>query len=140
MRIDFYSGELTKREQQIVADGFRAHSERRAAPQYRRDRFKWLGLDDDDELRGVLTAETLWDWLYVDELWVDSVLRGTGLGKRLMQYAEDHARSRDLVGVWLWTQSWQAETFYRHLGYEEFARFDDFPRGHVRIGFRKQLA
>ena len=49
-------------------------------------------------------------------------------------------------GVWngcqwrLWTQSWQAGGFYQQLGYSEFTRFDDFPKGHSRIGFRKILA
>ncbi|MCG8333861.1 MAG: histone acetyltransferase, partial [Proteobacteria bacterium] len=38
-----------------------------------------------------------------------------------------------------WTQSWQAAEFYEQLGYVEFARFDDFPKGHQRIGFRKLM-
>ena len=36
-------------------------------------------------------------------------------------------------------QSWQAAAFYDHLGYEEFTRFEHFPEGHERIGFRRYL-
>ena len=57
-----------------------------------------------------------------------------------MNEAEIYASSHNLVGLWLWTQSWQAADFYKHMGYEEFARFPDFPKGHFRIGFRKQFS
>jgi hypothetical protein len=56
-----------------------------------------------------------------------------------MQLAEEFAISQSLQGLWLWTQSWQAEGFYKQLGYSQFTRFDNFPRGHWRIGFRKKL-
>jgi hypothetical protein len=35
--------------------------------------------------------------------------------------------------------SFQAPDFYRKLGYEEFGRLDDFPPGHSRLFFRKNL-
>ena len=57
-----------------------------------------------------------------------------------MQLAEEFAAGAALQGIWLWTQSWQADGFYRQLGYSELTRFDDFPKGHSRIGFRKNLA
>ena len=56
-----------------------------------------------------------------------------------MLLAEEHATRRGLRGIWLWTQSWQAIGFYSRLGFQEFTRFDDFPQGHTRVGFRKQL-
>ncbi len=85
------------------------------------------------------TIHILWDWIYIDELLISSKLRGEGLGRQLMQLAEEFAKSQSLQGVWLWTQSWQAEGFYRQLGYSQFTRFDNFPEGHSRIGFRKKL-
>lgn len=139
MEIRFSSGPLTAAEQALVLDGFREHSAEQSAPDYDKERVKWLGIDDRNEIKGVLTADILWDWMYLDELWVCSSTRGTGLGKKLVLLAEDLARDRGLRGVWLWTQSWQAVDFYKHLGFEEFARFDDFPRGHTRVGFRKEF-
>lgn len=139
MDIEFSPGGLTAAEQSVVSAGFHSHSEEQAAPEYRKERAKWLAFDERRNLMGVLTAEMLWGWMYIDELWVSPDARGQGLGRRLMQLAEEHARSQDLRGLWLWTQSWQAEGFYRQLGFSEFTRFDDFPEGHSRIGFRKVL-
>ena len=137
--IRFGRGELTTSEQAVVTEGFRAHSVGHEAPDYVKERVKWLAVDERDALRAALTAEIVWDWIYIDELWVSPELRGAGLGRRLMFLAEELATNKRLQGIWLWTQSWQAEGFYRQLGYSEFTRFDDFPRGHSRIGFRKIL-
>jgi ribosomal protein S18 acetylase RimI-like enzyme len=137
--IVFRVGELTPTERDIVYAGFAEHGRERDAPAYAPTRIAWRASSDDHALVGVLTANVLWDWLYIDELWVDASQRGTGLGKRLMEHAEAHAAGASLTGLWLWTQSWQAADFYTHLGFEKFAEFPDFPRGHSRIGFRKML-
>lgn len=137
VHIQFRSGDLTPLEQAVVTAGFACHSEAVSAPPFNRERLAWLAYNG-RSLVGVLTADSLWDWLYIDELWVDENHRGQGLGKSLMQEAESYAISQQLVGIWLWTQSWQAADFYRKLGYQEFARFEDCPRGHFRVGFRKQ--
>lgn len=123
----------------MVSAGFQAHSDEQAAPEYRKERLKWLAVDEKKDISAVLTAVMLWDWMYIDELWVSPESRGGGLGRQLMALAEEFARSQGLQGIWLWTQSWQAEGFYRQLGYTEFTRFDEFPKGHSRIGFRKIL-
>ena len=136
--VQFVEGALTESEQAIVSKGFEAHSGQQRAPAYNKERLKWLAVQA-QVLQGVLTADILWDWMYVDELWVSEDLRGTGLGKRLMRLGEAYAAERGLRGVWLWTQSWQAAAFYDHLGYEEFTRFEHFPEGHERIGFRRYL-
>ena len=137
MRIQFLKGKLTSAEQSPVSEGFRTHCEEQDAPEYKKERAKWLVYDEQESIRAILTAVILWDWIYIDELWVSPELRGEGLGRKLMQLAEEFAASQGLQGIWLWTQSWQAEGFYRQLGYSQFTRFDDFPKGHSRIGFRK---
>ncbi|MEM0955105.1 MAG: GNAT family N-acetyltransferase [Pseudomonadota bacterium] len=119
--------------------GFAEHSAQANAPDFSKQRLSWVINDAQSQLQAALTADLLWDWLYIDELWVNPNLRGQGLGQQLMAAAEDFAKTEQLQGVWLWTQSWQAEGFYNALGYEEFARFENFPRGHRRIGFRKTL-
>lgn len=131
---------MTSSEQSVVSDGFQKQSHEQDAPEYKKDRVKWLASDERRTIHAVLTADILWDWIYIDELWVSPELRGEGLGRELMRLAEEFAISQSLQGIWLWTQSWQAEGFYRQLGYDEFTRFDDFPKGHSRIGFRKKLS
>ena len=140
MNIEFHRGDLTPSEQSLVSEGFRADTDEQDAPDYEKQRVKWLALDKQEGIGAVLTADILWDWIYIDELWVSPELRGEGLGRKLMQLAEEFATVQGLQGIWLWTQSWQAEGFYRQLGYSQFTRFDDFPKGHSRIGFRKTLA
>jgi ribosomal protein S18 acetylase RimI-like enzyme len=131
--------DLAPDEQKIITDGFAKHSDVRQAPPFNKTRINWLAHDNGTNLIGALTASLLWDWIYIDELWVHDNYRDQGLGKKLMMKAEDYAKAHQLSGLWLWTQSWQAADFYRHLGYVEFAEFKDFPKGYSRIGFRKQL-
>ena len=138
VEIEFRCGDLMPQEQAVVTAGFARHSEGLSAPPFEKQRLSWLAREATTVV-GVLTADLLWDWLYIDELWVDEAQRGRGLGKRLMQQAEGYAREKGLSGLWLWTQSWQAADFYQRLGYQEFTRFENFPVGHSRIGFRKQL-
>ena len=126
-------------EQSVVSDGFQKHSDEQGAPEYKKNRVKWLAFDERKNIQAVLAADILWDWIYIDELWVSPESRGTGLGRKLMRLAEEFAIAQGLQGIWLWTQSWQADGFYRQLGYDEFTRFEDFPKGHSRIGFRKKL-
>ncbi|MDC0835138.1 GNAT family N-acetyltransferase [Geitlerinema sp. CS-897] len=137
VEIKFRSGNLTSAEQAILMAGFSRHSEATSAPPFGKERLAWIAYNGQDAI-GILTADLLWDWLYIDELWVDENYRGQGLGKSLMKQAENYAASQQLVGLWLWTQSWQAADFYAKLGYQKFTRFEDFPRGYSRIGFRKQ--
>ena len=132
-------GDLSNSQQQVVTSGFDQHTKVSSAPAYQKERINWLAHESQDILVGVLTTDVLWDWMYIDELWVDERSRGIGLGQKLMNMAEDYAASHSLTGLWLWTQSWQAPNFYERLGYEEFTRFNDFPKGYTRIGFRKYI-
>lgn len=140
MNISFDRTTLTDHEQAAVTMGFESDSTSKAAPPYQKQSLKWVATDANGHITAALTAEVLWDWMYIDELWVAEQTRGTGLGKRLMEAAEALAVSEGLEGVWLWTQSWQAEGFYQRLGYQAFTRFENFPKGYARIGLRKALA
>jgi len=140
LELRFKVGELSPDEQQVVLSGFDRHTSNHSAPPFEKKRLNWLAYDSDGILFGALTADLLWDWVYIDELWVSESRRGQGLGKQLMKQVEEHAASHLLKGLWLWTQSWQAAEFYKQLGYQEFTRFEDFPKGHSRIGFRKSVS
>lgn len=138
--IEITTGDLVPELQAIVSGGFARHTAAKGAPPFAKSRLNWLARNSQGELVGVLTGDLLWDWFYIDELWVDESQRGTGLGKKLMSRAEEYAAAHTLTGLWLWTQSWQAAAYYERLGYREFTRFPDFPKGHFRVGLRKQLA
>jgi len=59
----------------------------------------------------------------VQSLVVDQTLRGSGIGRALMDRAEGWARGRGLESVTLHTRATRAEAraFYRALGYDEVA-------------------
>ena len=95
--------------------------------------------DEAGRVVGGLIGEFRLDWLYVDWLWVDEALRGSGYGKHLMERAEAEARAAGLTHIYLWTWSFQAPDFYTALGYTECGRIKDHPRGHDTIQFVKWL-
>jgi ribosomal protein S18 acetylase RimI-like enzyme len=108
------------------------------------------GILDDDEFSvflhdddGVLIGG-LYGWVYggaaeIALLWVREDRRGTGLGSRLLEGAEDHARRAGSAQMVIRTHSFQAPAFYRAHGYQEVARIPDYPRGHAYHLLRKAL-
>jgi ribosomal-protein-alanine N-acetyltransferase len=61
--------------------------------------------------------------LYTGSLWVTESLRGKGIGKRLLQAAEQLARKRGCSMATIHTMDWEALDFYISEGYEvELAR------------------
>lgn len=95
--------------------------------------------DADGVIRGGLLGGTYWGWLYISILWLHDDIRGQGYGSQLVHLAEEIARGRGCHHVHLDTMSFQALGFYRKLGYEEFGRLEDLPRGHSRIFLQKAL-
>jgi len=93
----------------------------------------------DEEIVGGVLGETYFDWLYVDLLWVKEELRGRGYGRRLLTLAEEEAQQRGAKNAYLDTFSFQAPGFYQQCGYEVFGELQDFPPGHLRYFFKKQL-
>ena len=95
--------------------------------------------DDDDGVIGGLWAQCVYDWLFVELLFVPETLRYSGLGSALMREAEAVAVKRDCIGVWLDTYSFQARGFYEKLGYEVFGKLENFPKGETRYFLRKNM-
>jgi len=93
----------------------------------------------DQAIVGGVIAETYWDWLYIDLLWVADELRGRGHGHRLLMAAEHEARQRGAKNAYLDTFSFQAPDFYERHGYRVFGELQDFPPGYQRYFLKKQL-
>ena len=60
--------------------------------------------------------------LYVHQMCVLSKYRRTGVGRELLQVAEQYARNAGIYRLELdyWTENTVAKTFYNHLGYRIF--------------------
>lgn len=103
-------------------------------------RFAFSARGKDGEVKGGLVGYTMWNWCFVELLWIDEALRGTGIGSDLMAKAEALAMKRGARHIYLDTFSFQGDGFYQKLGYEVFGELDDFPPGHRRIWLKKDLS
>ena len=93
----------------------------------------------DQKTVGGLIGATYCDWLHIDLLFVKEELRGRGYGHRLLEIAEEEARKRGAKNVYVDTFSFQAPDFYKKHDYNVFGELKDFPPGHQRYFFTKQL-
>jgi GNAT superfamily N-acetyltransferase len=85
--------------------------------------------DNEGRTSGGLWGASRYEWLFIDMLFVPDELRGQGLGTSLLRQAEEIARSRNCIGVWLDTFDFQALPFYQKLGYVLFGELKEHPRG-----------
>lgn len=99
----------------------------------------WLVRDEQDEIVGGLYGRVFFRWLYIELLVVPEQARGQGTGSTLMQMAEELAREKNCVGIWLDTFDFQAPEFYRRHGFTEVGQIDDYPPGHQHFFFQKRL-
>jgi GNAT superfamily N-acetyltransferase len=95
--------------------------------------------DDNDDIVGGVYARLFYQWLFIDLLAVPEQARGQGMGTKLMQMAEDLAREKECVGLWLETFEFQAPEFYKKCGYSEIGDIADYPPGHKHFFFQKRL-
>lgn len=95
--------------------------------------------DLEGKVIGGLWGGTAYSWLFVELLFVPEHLRGRGLGKTLLQQAEQEASKRGCRNAWLDTYEFQARGFYEHLGYRCFGELPDYPPGFSRYFLTKRL-
>ena len=124
-------------DREFVDDALGAYN----APFLQDSRYSYFGLfvrDEAGKIRAGLIGNCYAGWLFVNLLWVHSELRRAGIGSGLVAAAERHAIDFGCHSSHLDTFSFQGPDFYPRLGYREFARLE-YPPGHQRIFFRKQL-
>ena len=95
--------------------------------------------DDRGAVLGGALGHVWGGWLDLATLWVIEPLRGHGHGGRLLEAAEEEARTQGCRGVYLTTFSFQAKDFYERHGYEVIADVPDYPAGHTYHVLTKNL-
>lgn len=93
--------------------------------------------DSEGKLLGGIYGSISWDWLYIDLLWVDEILRGTGMGSRLIKEIEKLANQKNVYSYYLGTTSFQALDFYQKMGYQICGKIEDLPPGHTNYFLKK---
>ena len=94
---------------------------------------------DSGAVIGGLWGTSVVGWMYVDLLVVPEGFRGQGLGTQIVRKAEEIARKRGCIGLWLHTGSFQAPGFYEKLGFQAFGKVPDYPPGLATIFYLKRL-
>jgi GNAT superfamily N-acetyltransferase len=116
----------------------RAYNVRAIGP-YSYEPIAFVARDTAGEVIGGIDGLTGLGWLHIATLWVSEQARRKGIGRGLVDAAENEARKRGCHGSYLFTYSFQAPEFYRALGYVEFGVLEDFPPGVRRHFLRKAL-
>jgi GNAT superfamily N-acetyltransferase len=135
MRIDLNGSD---EDEAAVITGLRAFTVERLGPANHQS-VRIVARDDAGAVIGGVLGETRWRWLYVSKLWVAASARGQGIGTKLMDAAEELARSRGCTDVSLDTFEFQARPFYEKRGYKLFGTLEGFPPGYRQYYLTKQL-
>ncbi|KNG94411.1 hypothetical protein ATO11_06745 [Pseudaestuariivita atlantica] len=85
--------------------------------------------NEDGTLIGGCKGEIAFRSAHVSELWVDAAQRGRGIGQRLLNAAEAHARARSCTRIHIETRNPAARRLYEKAGYRVFGTLADYADG-----------
>ncbi|MBC3860957.1 GNAT family N-acetyltransferase [Undibacterium jejuense] len=97
-----------------------------------------IARNNSGQLMAGVSGRTIYRQFLIEVMWVDSEVRRTGLGRRLMELAESEAKKRGCIAAQVDTLSFQGPTFYAKLGFEVAGKVDGFPDGHDRYFLLKK--
>lgn len=100
----------------------------------------WVVDGDDGALAGLLVLQPRRDDVLLENVAVDPAYQGRGVGRALLDLAEQRARELGLGAIELFTHSLMTENqrVYEHRGYVRTAQIDE--EGFNRFYYRKDLA
>lgn len=108
-------------------------------PATKREPFTLVARDENAGIVGGAIGWTVHRWCYVDILALLPEARGNGEGTRLLNAVESLARSRDCIGVYLFSYSFQAPGFYERNGFMAIGQIKDLPPSHAQVWLSKRL-
>lgn len=83
-----------------------------------------------------------WTWAgacEITQLWVNKAFRRKGIGKMLLDAANEEAKRNGCTIILVKTYSFQAPAFYMKNGYRIKHVLDSFPKGYVYYTLTKEL-
>ena len=101
-------------------------SNERIAPNESFQPFVFLLLEKGENIGGIVAYKS-WDWLVIDSLVILEPYQNLGFGKRLVEKAEVFGKSIGCKRAKL--ETFQAEKFYKKLGYVTKMFLEDYPPG-----------
>lgn len=94
---------------------------------------------DEEKFVGGAVGYILYEWYFLELLWILDEYQGQGIGTSIIKKIEDFAIKENLVGIRLETWNFQAKGFYEKMGYEVYATILDCPPGTINYFFKKRL-
>ncbi len=91
------------------------------------------------EVVGGLLAAVFYRGYNLQLLWIREDFRGRGLGKKLLETAEQQARAHGCTVVFGFSFGFQAPDFYLRAGYRVFGVIEDYPQGYTCHFLSKRL-
>ncbi len=138
MNEEYHIGYLDEPAWEIIGGGIREYNTQRAGDGHAI--FLCFALyAHDGSIVGGIIAETHWNWLFINLMWLREEVRGRGYGHQLLAAAEEEGRKRGATDAYLDTFSFQAPEFYQKHGYQVYGMLEDFPPGHQRYYLTKKL-
>ena len=119
-----------------LVDGVRAHVHEQLGDESTLP-LSVISRDDNGELIGGVSGRTIYRNFLIGVVWVDKKYRGTGLGRQLMELAENEAIGRGCLVSQVDTLSIQAPAFYQKLGFEIIGSVPEFPGSPARYFLMK---
>ena len=95
---------------------------------------------DEGRIIGGLRAVCFWNTLHIELTWVAREARGSGIGKIMMEKAEQFACEHGIEQALTETTDWQAKPFYEKMGYRLMGTIQDYPKGHACHFLTKKLS
>ncbi|MEM9798440.1 MAG: GNAT family N-acetyltransferase [Pseudomonadota bacterium] len=93
----------------------------------------------DGTIDGGCKGEIAFETGHISELWVSADRRGEGLGRRLLEAAEDLVRQKGCRRLHLETRNPSAEAIYARLGYTVFGRLSNYDGDNDFVYMVKEL-
>lgn len=95
--------------------------------------------ESDNEIVGLLALRETGEGFLIENVAVSPSHQGKGLGKRLLQLAEQEAKKKGFDSIYLYTHELMSENIalYARIGYLEYERRTE--RGLTRVFMRKRL-
>lgn len=87
----------------------------------------------------VANLQSGWKWIHIQRLWIDDAYRSAGIGRRLLEMAEEEAQKLGILYSAVDTMEFQARGFYEKYGYRVYGVMEDYPYGHRKFHLRKTL-
>jgi GNAT superfamily N-acetyltransferase len=135
LTIDF---DVSEQDEEVIREGLNEFNAQFVGPT-NNQQFRLAVRSEGGEVVGGVLASCMWQWLYINVIWVSESLRGQGHGAELLEAAEQEGINRGMKYVMLHTFSFQARPFYESQGYAVSGEVQDFPDGYSQYVMCKRL-